>query len=265
VPDLAEPANLSRWQQLENGKRRLLYSLMRHGLSFRPKSRDPAGLAFEFAADGEQRVVTGHADGLITINLAEADPVWREQMRENMGETYRTVLGHFRHEIGHYYWDQLIKGSPRLAAFRAAFGDERADYTAALESHYAKPPGARSAGFVSAYACMHPWEDWAETWAHYLHMVDTLETARSYGLAIERNVAEPVQVGELQLSDFEQLIRGWGPVSLALNSLNRSMGQPDPYPFTLDDVITSKLRFVHEVIHGAKQAKRVTSDTASAT
>jgi hypothetical protein len=263
IPDLSKPENIEAWRQLENAKRRLLYSLSRQRLGYCPKRKDPRGLAFAFLQDAEQKVVTGHADGVITINLAEADPAWREQTRQRLGESYRTLLGHFRHESGHYYWDRLLKDNPLLPEFRRLFGDETVDYGEALRAHYASPPGAnRNVGFVSAYAQMHPFEDWAETWAHYLHMVDTLETARSYGLALESNPGEPIEVGALRLTDFEQLIQGWVPVTLALNSLNRSMGLPDPYPFTLDEGIIEKLRFVHDVIAAERARERPRNNTA---
>lgn len=256
VPDVGNPNVRLSWHRVEAAKRRLLYSLSRLGLAYCSKNRDPQrGLRFDLVA-AEEGATTGHADGVITINLAEADPGYREQTRERLGEDYRTLLGHFRHESGHYYWGRLLENSSRLDEFRTRFGDERADYARALQEHYATPAAIRRNGFVSAYAQTHPWEDWAETWAHYLHMVDTLETARGYGLSIQRNVDAPVEVGSLVLSDFEQLLRGWVPVTLALNSLNRSMGQPDPYPFTLDEGITAKLRFVHDTIALARKEQR---------
>src|SRR6185295_3152587 len=105
------------------------------------------------------------------------------------------------------------------------------------------------------YASMHAWEDWAETWAHYLHMVDTLETARSFGLALRPRPASedapaqpPVAVRRLDPHSFDDLVRGWLPLTIAMNSLNRSMGLPDPYPFVLGEPALEKLRFVHTVI-----------------
>lgn len=253
VPDLSQEPNLELWKQLEVAKRRLLYTLGQLRLSYSSRKQDPAsGLAFKFLADdyeAGERVLTGHAEGIITINIAEADPAWRERTRVRLGEAYRTILGHFRHEIGHYYWDHLIKGSSGLAAFRELFGDERADYSAALEAHYGgQSMPQRQPGFISAYASMHPWEDWAETWAHYLHMVDTLHTANEYGLAIENGIASAHLSGSFDFSSFDDMLTRWLPVTLALNSLNRSMGQPDPYPFTVDDRTIEKLRFVHDVV-----------------
>ena len=104
-----------------------------------------------------------------------------------MGEPYRTLLGHFRHEVGHYYWDLLVRDGGRLEACRAVFGDDREDYGEALKRHYAEgAPADWQANFVSAYATTHAWEDFAETWAHYLHMVDSARDRRpSFGLEVE--------------------------------------------------------------------------------
>jgi hypothetical protein len=151
------------------------------------------GLGFEFLEDGPamvddelgtyRRVITGHSYGMITINLAEADPASRERMREQMNEPCRTLLGHFRHESGHDYWRRLITRGTRLNTFRRLFGDERIDYNESLTAYYRDGPEPDwTQRCVSAYASAHPWEVWAETWAHYLHMSDTLETAFSYGL-----------------------------------------------------------------------------------
>jgi hypothetical protein len=177
-----------------------------------------------------------------------------------MGETYRTLLGHFRHEIGHYYWNRLVAGSPSLEPFRRLFGDERASYEEALETHYRNgAPPDWPTRFVSSYASMHPWEDWAESWAHYLHMVDTLDTARSFGLALRPEVPSSgkLQVGarRLDFNDFDGLARAWFPVTVALNGLNRSMGLPDLYPFVLSDPALEKIRFVHEVIEAESRAR----------
>ena len=226
---------------------------------------NPRGLAFDFLKDaGEQKVWTGHSDGLITINIAEADDPFREKMRIQLGETYRTLLGHFRHEIGHYYWDRLIRDSRWLSRFRALFGDEQIDYEQAKQKHYGGGPGDWQQRFVSQYASMHPWEDWAETWAHYLHMVDTLETARCYGLSIRPPTTEgpdgeallsprtaadaSVAARRLDLHSFDDLMAGWVPLTIALNSLSRSMGLPDTYPFILSTPAIEKLAFVHNVV-----------------
>lgn len=277
IPNLAEPKNRRLWYRIEAAKRRLLYTLDRLGLPVHGRDRDPeSGLAFAFLADDEpsaefsddvgayRRVMTGHRGGLITINLAEADPSSREQMRERMNEFYRTLLGHFRHESGHYYWDRLIRDTPWIEEFRARFGDERNDYEAALGRHYAEGAAADwQSHYVSAYASCHPWEDWAETWAHYLHMTDTLETAADHGFAIDgRKLAPPRAVSAkpgtpsrqqyaAAGTDFDLLVQGWIRLTLALNDLNRSMGLPDAYPFVLSDPATQKLRFVHQIVHSA--------------
>jgi hypothetical protein len=199
--------------------------------------------------------MTGHDEGLITLNVAEAEAAFRENMREKMGEGYRTVLGHLRHEIGHYYWNRLIRSTPLLAQFRTLFGDEQQSYQAAIERHYGEgPPANWSERYISAYATMHPWEDWAETWAHYLHMVDTLETAKEHGLTLKvpgsRRVraVKTVATEALAFHDYESLSAGWHALTIALNDLNRSMGLADPYPFVLSPPVHDKLRFVGEVI-----------------
>jgi len=256
IPDLSNPSAIDSWRALEVAKRRLVYTLQALGLPLESKEEEPrTGLAFAFKQDGPngERVLTGHCDGLVTINLSEADPAARESARTRLGERYRTLLGHFRHESGHYYWDRLLKDSALLSAFREQFGDEQQDYDEAVKRHYAAPRTDWPESFVSAYATMHPWEDWAETWAHYLHMVDTLETAQSYGLALRPTpvggaVSDVVQTRRVRFDDFDELIAAWVPVTLALNSLNRSMGLPDLYPFVLADRVISKLRFVHQVI-----------------
>ena len=184
-------------------------------------------------------VLTGHGDGIITVNIAEADDVERERRRVLLHEPYRTLLGHFRHEIGHYYWDLLIKDSPHIDEFRTHFGDERADYDKALKEHYDRGavPDWRSR-FISGYASVHPWEDWAETWAHYLHMTDTLETAAVCGLSLHPDRPdEPAMEKQPNKSaheqSFDEIIGNWFPLTYVLNSLNRGMGMPDAYPFVL--------------------------------
>lgn len=265
VPDLSTPLNHARWQKIEIAKRRLIYTLMRLGLPMPlPGEGHAEPLVFDFLADDPgmvQRVLTGHAGGVVTIALTEADDAARERMRSEMGEAYRTLLGHFRHEIGHYYWDLLVGGSDRLMGFRALFGDESADYSLALQRHYAEgAPAGWEARHVSAYATMHPWEDWAETWAHYLHMVDTLETAAALGIRIDPGIDEE---GELTTEvDFDpyrarrmgRLIHAWPPLTVALNTMNRSMGQPDLYPFSLTEGVIAKLQFVHEVVRAGRAA-----------
>lgn len=259
IPNLDNPVNQSRWWQLEWAKRRLIYGLLRLGLPVVDKQQDPAGgLAFDFLEDappgvGGDKVFTGHAGGVITINIVEADDVEREQQRKQLAEPYRTLLGHFRHESGHYYWQRLIAGSPLLEEFRTLFGDERVDYGTAMQRYYTDgAPPDWQARFVSAYASAHAWEDWAETWAHYLHMVDALETAHSAGLRLGhdagREHAPVTDDRPYQGADFAELMRDWVPLTIAINSLNRSIGHGDFYPFVLPPPTQHKLAFVHGVI-----------------
>jgi hypothetical protein len=221
------------------------------------------GLAFDFLAGPGSgfpkaaEIVTGHERGLITIDLAEADDAERERHRQDMAEPFRTLLGHFRHEVGHYYWDRLIPGF-WLDAFRNLFGDERQDYGASLQAHYAAGPRPDwQEHFVSSYASTHPWEDFAETWAHYLHIVDALETAYAFGLCVHpkagRDPALSVTVDfdPYRQTDFDVLVRAWLPLTYAVNSLNHSVGQPDLYPFVLAPTVMGKLRFVHGLVHHA--------------
>jgi len=246
IPDLSVPENRALWLEVEKAKRRLVYSLNRLGLPLLSKTRDPAiGLSFDIKASvGDERVLTGHADGLITLNLSEADAPEREKMRVAMKERYRTLLGHFRHEVGHYYWDRLVRDADRVDEFRRLFGDESVDYTESLRRHYdASPLTSDATRFISHYASAHPWEDFAETFAHYLHMTDTLETAEQFGFAAPTS-----------RRSFEQLMAAWYRLSVALNALNRSMGLPDAYPFAISTTVEAKLRFVDELIQAARRA-----------
>jgi hypothetical protein len=262
IPDLGPPEHLVRWQRLEAAKHWLIHGLLRLGLPLVSKWENPdTGLAFDFLADDgatfqeTSQVVTGHARGLITINIAEADDADRERRRTEMGEPYRTLLGHFRHESGHYYWDRLVSGGPWHERFRACFGDESHDYGVSLAAHHASgPPSDWQMRFVSAYASAHPWEDWAETWAHYLHMIDTLETAYAFNLRVrpeagsDPKLAMRADFDPYRAATFDVLIRTWLPLTYAVNSLNRSMGQPDLYPFSLAPAVVAKLRLVHRII-----------------
>ena len=261
IPQLSDPAAAAAWARLEAAKRRLVYSLLQLGLRVEPRADDAErGLAFSFKQDlPDEKVRTGHDDGVITINLAEADDAFREKMRVQLGEPYRTVLGHFRHEIGHYYWARLVDGTPWLPRSREAFGDERADYAAALGRHYsAGAPPDWPSRFVSAYASAHPWEDWAETFAHYLHVVDTLETARAHDVRVRPAPAPAggpaVSARRVDLDDFDDLMSAFVPLTVTLNELNRSMGLHDPYPFVLSSAALDKLRLVHEVVRASRDS-----------
>ncbi|MEJ0000082.1 MAG: putative zinc-binding metallopeptidase [Verrucomicrobiota bacterium] len=184
--------------------------------------------------------MTEHDHGLITLSLAEADDAQREKLRTSLKEPYRTLLGHFRHESGHYYWDRLVlTNEALLGRFRELFGDERQDYDAALKAYYASgPPPNWGERFISLYATMHPWEDWAESWAHYLHVQDTLEVASDFGLVGRRVRLDPVaatagEKGTLKPKPFDEVMDAWTELTVALNCLNRSMGLRDLYPFVL--------------------------------
>jgi hypothetical protein len=262
IPDLSLPENLVRWRALEAAKHRLFYTLFQLRLPVETQAESPAGLAFQFLADVEPAgspIMTGHADGVITINLAEADDAERERQRQQMGELYRTLLGHFRHEVGHYYWDRLIADTPHLDEFRRIFGDERRDYAAALQGYYANgAPADWSEHFISAYASSHPWEDFAETWAHYFHMVDTLETAHVAGLAVNLNLPQSSgAVFDFQPhdTDMKRLVEAWLALTFAVNSVNRSMGLHDLYPFVLGPLAVAKLTFVQERIRAVTSRK----------
>lgn len=263
IPDLSFEGNGERWRKLELAKRQLVAQLLGLGLQVIPQSQDAEhGLAFDFLApDATGTPTTGHANGLITLNILEADDAHREKVRADMHEPYRTLLGHFRHEVGHYYFDRLVAGTAWEEPFRALFGDERADYGDALQRHYEQgAPAGWESQYVSAYATMHPWEDWAETWAHYLHMMDTLATAASLGmnagslqLDFQPFTREALYEAEDRSDDeFLGFANAWIELAAMLNELSRSMGQPDFYPFALPAPVIAKLHFIHKVIHSAQ-------------
>jgi hypothetical protein len=261
VPNTADAAKVALWQKMEIAKRRLFYTLLRLDLPLQTRAEDPEGLGFEFLSDDPdagQKVLTGHDDGLITIALVEADDAEREIRRTAMGEPYRTLLGHFRHEIGHWYWDRLVRDAGRLSACRAVFGDDTEDYATALQAHYANGPKPNwQNDYVSSYAGAHAWEDFAETWAHYFHIVDTLDTGRSWGFVVNPRVdQEDVLTAMINFDVFAptttiaSIADSWLALSAALNALNRSMGASDPYPFVLSDAVIRKLGFIHDLVHG---------------
>jgi hypothetical protein len=279
IPDLTQPLNVERWRRLETAKHRLFYTLLKLRLPLETRPANPGGLAFDLLSDPAEAtrsaptVMTGHDNGLITINIIEADDAERERRRRLMGEPYRTLLGHFRHETGHYFWNLLVRDRPDIEAFRQVFGDEREDYGAALQRHYSQgPPADWQNGYVSSYASAHPWEDFAETWAHYLHMVDTLETAGAFGVRVRPKVsrspdlATSVEFDPHDTADLNRLVGAWLPLTFAVNSLNRSMGQPDLYPFVLSPTVIGKLAFIHERIYEAtgRSAGQVTHENVLA-
>jgi hypothetical protein len=239
---------MSAFADAEKAKRRLIVELHELKLPIVGRDQDENyGLAFDLLSSETEKVVTGHHNGVITLDLAEGDDVHREQLRIAMAEPYRTLLGHFRHEIGHYYFYRLIGPSAENAArFTDLFGDPNADYQAALDRHYSDgaPPGWAK-NFVSSYASMHPAEDWAETFAHYLHIRDTLDTSAAFGFAPSGATLERRTLGP---SGFDTLIEMWLPLAWGLNMVNRSMGKEDIYPFVLPPAVLNKMRFIHTVI-----------------
>ena len=255
VPDATMDGNLSRWHDVELAKRKLIYGLIRWNLPRPTRAQDPnMGLALDFLADAEgpngvTPVMTGHQSGLITINIAESDDAVRVARRTAMDEPYRTLIGHMRHEIGHYYWAMLVDGSARIDRYRALFGDEREDYTAALQRHYdTGAPADWRQTHISAYATAHPWEDFAETWAHWMHIADGVETAAAYGMSLD---GQQVTADAYTATDITPVIEAWVPVTVALNNMNRAMGQPDLYPFVLNKPVMEKLQFINDLIHAA--------------
>ncbi len=248
IPNLSRGRNSVLWGRLERAKRRMLYGVFSLGL---PTIGIPGrpGMGFEFLEDQrdnplveEAFVMIGHRAGVITINIHEADDSRRHAVREAMWERYRTLLGHFRHESGHYFWDLLTAND--IEGFRRLFGDDRQDYEQALRYHYeAGPPPNWNHDYISAYATAHPLEDWAETWAHYMHIVDGLETARE-------NALGPPPVGH----SWEARVAAWMEVAVRINELNRSLGTPDPYPFVLTPAVQEKLGFIHHRLEAWRRA-----------
>jgi hypothetical protein len=276
IPDLSIVEHIPLWKKMEAAKRRALYTLKSMKLPLETISENPeSGLSFDFTTDrdvndhfastlkNQEAVFTGHDCGHITINLAEADEVARSHTKLAMGEKYRTLLGHFRHELGHYYFDKLIACSPaKHALCKQYFGDDELSYKEALDKHYKQgaPENWRDS-FISEYATMHPYEDWAETWSHYMHIMDTLETAKNFSITGSTigNPEETEEVGELTLpqdayffsaqTSITSILDTWMDFAIILNSLNRSMGMGDAYPFVLTQPVRTKLAFIHHAIH----------------
>lgn len=267
IPDLSVAENCENWWQMEIAKRRALHTLLRLKIFPKNKAETPNGLAFDFLMPTSQgSIITGHKDGIITLNVREADDSYREKQRHELGEPYRTLVGHFRHELGHYFWDHFFKGrtdgDSTLEEWRRIFGDERGDYAAALKRHYvAGAPADWNSSYVSAYATSHPWEDWAETWAQYLHMEDGLETARSFGwnnneAAIPFTPFTESEIHEPSVPDdpnFLKTVNDWVKLSPAINELAAGLGHPNLYPFVFSTVNARKLFFVHRLVARASQ------------
>ena len=241
-PSDRDVVGLPQYHTAEQAKRRLVAELDTLRLPIAPRDEEGrTGLAFDLLSSVDRPVVTGHAGGVITLDLAESDDVHREQVRVEMGEAYRTMLGHLRHEVGHYFETVLVADDETRARTRAIFGDETVDYQASIDRHYADgPPGDWADGYVSAYATMHPFEDFAETFAHVLHIRDGLETAHAFGLTVDPAVS---------VRSFGDVVTGtWLPLTRSLNQMSRSLGQGDLYPFVLAPPVIDKLAFVHGLV-----------------
>lgn len=262
VPDLSVPGNQESWHKMEMAKRRAIFTLARLGITPADLKKQPDGLAFDFLTPIPTLcVMTGHKEGVITLNLNEADDLYRERQRHHLREPYRTLVGHFRHELGHYYWDRFFSKSgdndPLLAEFRTLFGDERADYSQALSQYYANGPAAAwSTTHITSYATSHPWEDWAETWAQYLHIVDGVETAAAFGWA-SKSVPIPFTpllpeqvVADAPEADvsFLSTLNDWARLSPALNEMAASLGHTTMYPFVFTPQTARKILFIHHMV-----------------
>jgi hypothetical protein len=269
IPDLNDTDNARYWGSIEAAKRRLVSQLLALGLPVRSRVEEDTvrGLMFDFLRSPPKgpAVMTGHANGLITMNVEEADDVKREKIKHDLHEPYRTLLGNFRHEVGHYYWDLLVRDTKWLEPFRQLFGDERAIYAEALKRNYEAGPRSDWHSYISSYAAMHPWEDWAETWAHYLHVVDSLGTALGFGLDAENLETQinPFTNKDLYAPDdpnalrFLELVNSSVEMIMVLNELAHSMGQPDFYPFVMSKPVVAKLQLVQMiVVDGAACRKR---------
>jgi hypothetical protein len=269
-PNDADAEGLAGFASAEAAKRRLLFELNDLGLPVESWLERNGGLAFDLLSSAQVPVTTGHAGGVITLDLAETDAARREPLRVQLGEPYRTVLGHLRHEIGHYYQPLLVvPGSAEQATMRELFGDERDDYRTALDAHYQSgPPADWQQRFVSAYATMHPWEDWAETFAHYLHIRDTLQTAAAHGVLVAGPAIATADQAPLESDpaaaaagdSVAEMLEAWIPLTFALNAISRSMGAPDTYPFVLAPPAMRKLEFVGHMIERASLAHGALSE-----
>ncbi|MGJ7457596.1 zinc-binding metallopeptidase family protein [Halomonas sp. RA08-2] len=250
APDPSLPYAMPHWAKTEAAKRWVIDNLGRWNW-FRPE--DPgAPPVFHMLAEGPTPVAMGHAGGVVTISVAEADPVLRTARREALEEPYRTMIGHMRHEISHMLWWRLSLRDDFLEAFRSMFGDEREDYAEALQRHYVNgPPAGWRSSFVSTYASAHPHEDWAETAAHLLHLTDIADSFVAAGLS-SPDLPYPGWDPYME-SDADRLIRVATHQVMAVNHINRSMGLPDLYPFVLSDITRQKLVFMHDWLRRGAQ------------
>jgi hypothetical protein len=250
-PADSDTVGLTQYWVAEAAKRRLIFGLDELELPIKI-SDGSSGLAFDLLSSAHGKIITGYQNGIITLDLAESNDAHREALRESMDEPYRTVLGHFRHEIGHYYCEVLALTDDRRDEFRALFGDETTSYEQALQRHYSTGSGQDwQDRFISAYATMHPLEDFAEVFGHFLHIADTLQTAEEFGLISD----EPAGVLEAPMAEIpipEIVAQTWLPLTKGLNQINRSMGKPDLYPFVLAQSVIAKLQFVADLVAKAR-------------
>ena len=263
IPNLDSAKNVVLWKRAEQAKKRLVYDICRLDLPF--ASTDGTRIAFDILAEdvAGKPVATGHAAGLITLNLAEADDVERETRRVAFREPYRTLPGHFRHESGHFYWAPLVLETELIAPFRVIFGDERQDYETALKSYHERADRSYDrTAYISEYATSHPWEDWAETFAHFLHIVSAIDSAAGLPLSLDPRSRQTLQ-NPYQEDDFEALLLCWRPFAYSINELNRALGQTDAYPFELSRAAIGKLHFVHMAVTTFRERRRkIASGTA---
>lgn len=248
---------LEKLADAEQVKRRLLMQLAELGIPVDPFYEREGGLAFDLLSSysGQGRVTIGHANGVVTIDLVETLDDYREALRIRLGEAYRTMLGHFRHEVGHYYQWVLVEQTDWIEECREIFGDERASYSDAIDRHYREgAPDGWEASFISEYATMHPWEDFAESFAHYLHITDALSTAAAGGMVLHADrvggvVAHDIEPrASYQDATTREILADWQWLSLLFNRVNHAMGRGDLYPFTLTPPVERKLDFVHRVV-----------------
>jgi hypothetical protein len=238
-PDEERPDAVAAWMSAEAAKRRLVHQLDTLGLPIEGRSSEsPDGLAFDLVHLPGEGGITGHFEGVVTLDLAETDDQHRDELRLRLSEPFRTVIGHLRHEIGHHYWSVLVRDREHVTVFRRLFGDERVDYREAVEAYYTDGrPTWDPTVHVTAYAASHPLEDWAETFAHYLHIVDALDTAIANGLAPS---SVPVD------STFAHILDAWRPVNTAITAVAAAIGMPAIYPFDPTGAVVDKLTFVHD-------------------
>ncbi|MGK0413903.1 MAG: hypothetical protein ACJA1B_002120 [Polaribacter sp.] len=257
IPKLSDADNFENWTHMEIAKHRVIYQLQKVGLSLPNKmDNDEVGLCFDFVSNkSNPKLMTGHANGVVTILIREGNSVLREKARKQLSEPYRTLVGHLRHEVGHYFWDRLIRDYPdTLAEFRSIFGNDELDYGKALNTYYKNgAPENWQKSFISEYATSHAWEDWAETWAHYLHIMDMVETGYFFRLSVKpagkkNKLKTRISFDPYKVENFDKIIENCVPLSFAVNSMNRAMGVPDIYPFVISPIIVEKLRFIHRLL-----------------